>query len=500
MERALIAAPSSVRTLGVSWPLLVALLTLAGVLGNMRADVLLSDADTYWHLATGRWIVEHGMVPRSDPFSHSMPGAAWTAHEWLSELAMLGAYRAASWTGLVVAAALLFAGTLAYVMRFLLARMQPVHALLFTALTAGMLMGHLLARPHVFAWPLLAVWAGTLADAAERHRTPPWWLLALMVVWANVHGSFTLGLALGAALALDAVLACPQGQRRAAAGRWAAFVVLSVVAAMVTPATWEGLWYTVHVMRLTVALDVITEWRSPDFHRLQPLELWLMLMLAIACTGRMRLPWLRLVLVLGLLHLALKHQRNVAVLGLVSPLLIAAPLARHWRATANTRRDAEALDRWFAALAVPARPAAIGVAALAAALLIGAALQSNRFAPTAMRNPEVAVKAAMRAGAHGPVLNAYDFGGYLIHSGVPVFIDGRAEMYGDALLQRSMNALTLRDPADLPRLLDDFHIGWTLLEPDAPAVALLDRMPGWRRVHADSVAVVHLRDDVVAPR
>lgn len=494
MESALGSAPLPVRTFGISWPLLVGLLALIGVLFGMRPDVLLSDADTYWHLATGRWVVEHVAVPKSDPFSHSMPGAAWTAHEWLSEVMLASAHRVAGWAGLIIAAALLFAGTLAYVMRFLLARMQPVHALLFTALTAGMLMSHLLARPHVFAWPLLALWVGSLINAGEHQSGPPWWLLALMVLWANLHGSFTLGLALGAALALDAVLACPSEQRGTAEWRWAGFVVLSVAAAMITPSGWHGLWYTVQVMRMTVALDLIAEWHSPDFHRPQPLELWLMLMLAIACSGRMRLPWLRLVLVLGLVHLALKHQRNVAILGLVSPLLIAAPLARHWRTTAGAERDAESLDRVFRALAAPARPTAVAAVMTVAALLVGTAAQSGRFAPVTERTPEAAVQAAVRAGAHGPVFNAYDFGGYLIYSGVPVFIDGRADMYGDALLQRQINAMMLRDPADLPGLLSDYRIGWTLLPPGTPALALLDRLPGWRRVHADAVAVVHVRD------
>lgn len=494
MEKAVGSEPSAVRTFGVSWPMLVALLTIFGVLNSERFKLVLADPDTYWHLATGRWILKHGVVPQSDPFSHSMPGAAWTAHEWLSELVLTGVYQVAGWAGLVALIALLFSGTLAYVMRFLLARMEPVHALLFTAVTASMLMGHLLVRPHVLGWLLLAMWVGTLVNAGEQGRGPPWWLLVLMVLWANLHGSFTLGLALGAALALDAVLLCPPRQQRAAAWRWAAFVVLAVVAAMMTPSGWKGLWYTVHVMRMTYALDSIDEWRSPDFHQPQMLEFWLMLMLVIACAGRVRLPWLRLFLVLGLTHLALKYQRNVAVLGLLTPFLMAAPLARQWRATAGAGRDAETLDRVFRALAAPAQRGAMVVSALLAVLLVGIAVQFSRFAPVAVNTPEAAVQAAVRAGAIGPVLNSYRFGGYLIYSGVPVFMDGRSEMYGDELLKRYMGALSLQEAEDLPRLLDDYRISWTLLEPHTPALALLDRLPGWRRIHADAVAVVHVRD------
>lgn len=500
IDSALNSAPSSVRTFGVSWPLLVAFLTLLGVLGNIRFNAVLADGDTYWHLAVGRWMIEHQAVPQSDPFSHSMPGVAWTAHEWLSELLLTGVHQAAGWAGLVVLVALVFAGTLAYLMRFLLARMEPVHALLFTAFAAGMMMSHLLARPHILVWPVLAVWVGTLVNAGEKGHNPPWCLLLLMVLWANLHGSFTLGITLGSALALDAVLSRPAGQRRSAAWRWAGFIGLSILAAVLTPAGWHGIWYPFQIMGMTVALDVIGEWLSPDFHQPQMLEFWLMLVLAIACAGRMRLPWLRLLLMLGLTHLALKHQRHVAVLGLVVPFLIALPLARQWRATEGNGRDAESVDRVFRALAAPARPGALAAAALLAALLIGMLLQSNRYAPLSKTTPEAAVQAAMQAGATGPVFNAYHFGGYLIYREIPVFIDGRADMYGDALMKRYVDAVQLRGTQDLPHLLEDYRIGWTLLDPGTPALAVLDRLPGWRRVYTDTVAVVHVRDGSNAAR
>src|SRR5690242_1570086 len=100
MENVFRPAPLTTRTFGMSWPLLVALFALIGVLGHPRPQALLSDGDTYWHLATGRWIVEHGAVPKVDPFSHSMPGAAWTAHEWLSEILMASVQGWAGWPGL----------------------------------------------------------------------------------------------------------------------------------------------------------------------------------------------------------------------------------------------------------------------------------------------------------------------------------------------------------------------------------------------------------------
>jgi hypothetical protein len=495
IEHRLHHPPLTMRTFGLSWPLLVALLCFLAISATVRFNAVLVDPDTYWHLAAGRWMVEHGSVPQVDPFSHSMPGTAWTAHEWLAELLLAGLHQVGGWVALTLAVAMVFAATVAYVLRFLLARMEPVHALLLTAFAGSMLLDHLLARPHVFIWPLLAIWVGTLVNAGEQGRDPPWLLLPLMTLWANLHGSFTLGLALGVALGCDAVLSRPAAQRRQAAVRWCAFVALAAGATVLTPAGWHGLVYPFQIMHMTVALDVIKEWLSPNFHQPQLLELWLLLMLAMACCGRLRLPWLRLVLVLGLVHLALKHQRHLEILGLVTPFLVATPLAQHWAATRGPGKDAEGLDRFFHALAAPARMGTIAAAGALAALLVVIGLQSGRFTPLDQVLPDKALAAALRAGASGPVLNSYNFGGYLIYQGVPVFIDGRADMYGDALLKRYLGATSLEDGKALPALLKDYHIGWTMLEPRMAATVLLDQMPGWKRVYADEVAVVHVRVD-----
>ena len=477
-----------------SLPMLVGVVAFVGILVFAQPFALLSDADTYWHLAAGRWIIVHGSVPAVDPFSHSIPGAPWTTHEWLSEVLLATTFQLAGWPGLVITATLAFAVTLAYLTRFLLARMEPIHALLLTALSVGMLAGHLLVRPHVLAWPLLALWIGTLVNSVEARRGPPWWLLGLMVLWANVHGSFTLGLALGAVLALDAVLLMPSSERVYVARAWVTFTVLSAAAAMMTPAGWKGFWYTLHVMNLNLTLDVVGEWASPDFHHYQPLEVWLLFMLCIALVGRARIPLLRLVLLVGLLHLALKHQRNVAVLGLIAPFLVATSLANVWYGEAPIGPDLNWLDRLFRALARPSGHLAASTMVMAITAIIALAAHSERYHPAPSITPERAVQAAFDSGAQGRVLNGYNFGGYLIYRNIPVFVDGRSEMYGDAFMEKLLDALALKEHSNVAALLDNYRIGWTLLEPNTPAIALLDHMPGWRRVYADEIAVVHVHD------
>jgi hypothetical protein len=107
--------------------------------------------------------------------------------------------------------------------------------------------------------------------------------------------------------------------------------------------------------------------------------------------------------------------------------------------------------------------------------------------------PTAALAAAARLGLNGPVFNSEGFGGYLIFSGIPTFIDGRVELYGNAFLARYLEAENGNDSALAP-LLERYGITWTLLSPHQGAVHRLDGLPGWHRVYADAHAVVHARD------
>jgi hypothetical protein len=481
-----------------SWPLLAAAYAYLHAL--FLGKQLLMDGDTYWHIAAGQWILANGSIPKTDPFSHSMPGTPWTAHEWLSELVLAGAHDLGGWTLVTALTALAFAATFALLTRALLKWVEPIYALLFTMLALAMTSGHLLARPHILALPLLMVWTIELVRASDARRTPPLWMLALMVLWANLHGGFTFGLLLVGAFGLEAVLQAAPARRVATARSWALFFAAAFASSLVTPHGVQGIVFTWHVLfNLGFVLDRVGEWRSPDFHTFNVLELWLLAGLALVLHQGLRLPPVRLLLVLGVLHMALKHVRYIEVVGLLAPLFVARPFAEQWSRRDRGTQQVQALDRFFTRLAAPAG---------AGALLVGVALVTLATAWTARARPvglpeavvpAAALEAVHKAGITGPVLNSYGTGGYLIYKGIPVFIDGRADMYGEALMKEYVNAMELRSADALPNLLAKYRIAWTLLEPENSATAMLDHLPGWRRLHADKTSVVHVRDTAAAP-
>ena len=44
-------------------------------------------------------------------------------------------------------------------------------------------------------------------------------------------------------------------------------------------------------------------------------------------------------------------------------------------------------------------------------------------------------------------------------------------------------------------IFDQYQIDATLLTPDLPATKVMDHLAGWKRLYADDIAVVHVRDD-----
>jgi hypothetical protein len=334
-----------------------------------------------------------------------------------------------------------------------------------------------------------------LVRASESKRAPSLWLIPLMAVWANLHGGFTLGLGLAFPFALEALLEARRGQRLVPAAKaWGLFIGLAVLSSLLTPHGLQGILFTWQVQfDSSYALERIGEWRSPDFQTLQPLELWLLGGLAAVMYQGLRLPPVRLVLLLGLIHLSLKHNRHIELLGLLAPLVIATPLAAQWRAAENSKQHLESADRFFRALA---EPAGRGAVALGLVVLLGlplAILRIHPFEAPAIAAPADAISAVRKAGIRGPVLNSYGWGGYLMYVGIPPFIDGRSDVYGDAFIRQYIEAMELKTPESLTRVLEQYKITWTLLMPESSSVALLDRLPEWRRLYADARTVVHVR-------
>lgn len=442
-----------------------------------------SDGDTWWHVGAGDWILAHGRIPKTDPFSHTMPGAPWHAHEWLSEVLMALAHRVGGWVGVAAltgAAAALAAGLM---VRRVARSLGGVSLVLVALLALACLGPSLLARPHMLTLPILVIWTSELLAARDAGRAPRLPFALLMTLWANMHGGYVLGLALIGPFALEALVTARPEQRLKVVWTWGLFGVLALAAATITPHGPPGLLFPFQLMTMT-SLPYIEEWRASDFSSLSLFELALLATIFVGLSRGVRVPWLRLLLLVLLLHMALQHARHQFVLVMVAPMILAPAFA----VALDNRPGSE-----------PGRRLLTGWLALAFGAFLGLTVMRFAFPPPEggdRANPSAALAHVPPTLAARPVFNEYSFGGYLVYAGLKPYIDGRADMYGDAFMHRYAR-LAAGDPKAVEADFARYGVAWTLLPPDHPVNALLAKRPDWVRIYDDGIAVVYAREDAV---
>ncbi|MEH2552585.1 hypothetical protein V1286_000114 [Bradyrhizobium algeriense] len=446
----------------------------------INGSQLLGDSDTYWQTAVGQWILEHNALPRVDIYSFTKAGEPWTSSSWLAQVLYATSYNLVGWIGPVVLAAGCIAATFALFIHILGRRVPAVYAVAVAMVALALSMGHFLARPHVLVLPIILAWANGLISASERGQAPSPWLLPLIAVWANLHGGFVFGLVLVGAFALDALWNADRAQQRSVVLRWAAFGIGALVACCATPYGWGSILAARKILDLGELLHLIYEWMPADFSKFSMFELAILAPIAGALYAGVKLTPPRIALVLGLLHMALSHVRNVEIFALLLPIVVLAPVASQF-----ALRPA-----WLARTGAPMSVMAVVLALLGGWTWLLAA--NTTFAPPENQSPAAAVDALK---AHNPrrVLNDLPFAGYLIWRQMPVFIDGRAELYGEAFEMAYYRAMQLKDVNQFLDILKKWDIEAVLLTPGTPAVGLLDHIGGWRRAYADKNAVLHVR-------
>lgn len=448
----------------------------------------LDDPDLWWHLANGRLVWTMGSVPTQDAYSFTAAGQTWLMHEWLTEALLYALWRTAGMGGLMLAFTAVTA--CAYLLGLAAARERgappglTAWTLAAAALAASPMLG---ARPQMVTLAFFGLFLWLL----ERHRLGRlsargrWLLPAAMVLWVNLHGGFPVGIAL-----VGLYAALEYGQRRSAALGPALAACLA--ATLLNPYTYRGAVYSLQFLGdQTIHQRYIGEWASPDFHETN-FRLLLALVLGAISALTFRRPkgeWHEPALLLTFLALALQSLRHTPFLGLIAAVLIG-------RALARPRDGADPLQTYF-----PPREGPVHQALYAAAILtvislgllrLGHLSRAGTFQQVEERAfPVGALAHLSREPLQGRLLHLDRWGGYLIWHGHEVFIDGRAEVYGEEILEDYLDVFWVRP--GWQETLDRWQIEGVLARTGSPTQVLLEESPGWRKVYADQTAVLFSR-------
>jgi len=444
------------------------------------------NTDVFWQLASGNWMLSHHAVIRADVFSYTVRGHPWVSEEWGFQVLLAWMVRhignVSYW--LVSGGACVMA-LVASVVRW---RRQGAGGLWTAALsipTAVALFLGLAPRPQDLSYLLFALEL-LLLTLSRRQRG---WLIGLpllFLLWSNLHGSFVLGLgvlvlelSLAALVAIRAKVTARAGLHEPLEGarerrshlqvsqplRVLDASVLLVTCSLATLVNPHGVGLWSYVVRVTGAsqLNIIEEWQSPNFHSvivLIAIALPALAAVAILATGRVRTELLDLVVWVGLFIATLHAIRFAPYLAIAFGGL-AAPWELGRRETIH--------PTWLT------WPASV---AICLALLAGGHLPAGTLEPGGV--PIAATD--WLSHRSGRVFSTYAWNDYLISRDIPVFVDGRTDLYfGTGLLGTYVGVSQLTVAPD--PVLRHWQVRWVLWPTHSALSNYLAEDPHWHLVH-----------------
>lgn len=455
-------------------PWLIVSLALSATLPAVYTLDPCLDVDTWWHMATGRWIIQNHDVPWIDPFSqlsHDTP-TRWYAYSWLFEILLFETFREHSYTGIMLVRSILVALSTASVFTFLLWRSGSTLRTISLAVPLGIvLMMFAKERPWHFTIAFTTI---TLAIVQTLREHGCDWraigLVPLFVLWANLHIQFVLGwLILGLACLFPGV-----ASRRAAI----ALTILCIGACAVNPYHARLLIVIAEYASQIAPREFVQELAPPAWNAPSTLATVFILTISIALAVRSR----------GL--------DGFSILLLAASIFLASTMRR---------------DIWFAAVAaiavLPRSQSVTGRQCLACATVIIMLILAVRLLNQLGVGPTTEFRQAqqrryppaelMSLTRHQACLNPFDWGGYIVwHCPTArVSIDGRTNLYGSEYLRQSFE-LWERSSNDVSFRIESPKI---VIAPTGSALAgALRTSPEiWRLHFENSCVAIFLRYDFV---
>lgn len=464
------------------------------------------DNDFFWHLKTGQWIWDNKTLPQSDPFAYTTATPeSGRVHflltsYWLSQLFFYFFYLAGGMPGIVISR-FVIAGLLCFVMLKLRRGDKVLYLSLLTLALALIFRSYPLERPQFFSF----IFFGAVLFLLERIKdnpedSAPFFLLPLsMLIWANMHGGFALGIIIILLYIVVEGLKFSHLSLRPLSGKAYKRLVLAGLAAIVISFLNPGSYHVFSKGVLFQAESAIsgnlefqsTIWIFQKFGDYSILVYWFILTCAVSALvlDRRRTDITKVALIACLGYFSFTTLRYVAFL-----LIAALPVIGESFSGA----------RYLKFLRSVLYAAALAVAIFFTAPYTGLeTIKSGEWVDTG-KFPVRAADFIQKTDLKGNMYNFFNWGGYLIWRLAPerkVFIDGRTL---DSVLyeQASIIDKAAVDPqSGMPLwkyLLAEHHVEYAVISCSRqsrsyPLCQALQRDRDWVPVFADQTASIFVR-------
>lgn len=454
----------------------------------------ISDADFWFHLKTGEYVYTTGIIPRTELFSFTHFGQAWVAHGWLSGTFFYAIYSWLGFNALIFLFALLTA--VAFWIAFRRCNSHPLIAALATLLGVWSVMPNIGVRPRVFTLLFASIYLALLGRFKRDTTVREIWLLVpLMLLWANLHGGFLIGLALimltMIGMILDAWALGTEIRQSWPRLRVLALVLLCcLVVALLNPYGLRIYTFPLQVLSSPVFQESVLDWLSPNFHQpeLMPLALLMLATIGALALSPRRVRPSDLLFFLATLYATLKANRNMIIFALVIVPIFAERL-QNWL-------DSSPVGTFFKHTEAPKKgrqPVIVTALLLVPLLAFIPKLRSEVYAPLSQKRNKVPIGAVEFLKQKNITGNTFTYpsiwGGYLIWAlpTNPVYIDGR-DVYPEQFVKdflEIVNGITDWRPA-----FDRYSVKVVIVKPKTLLARELQESANWQLLYHDEISKV----------
>lgn len=432
-------------------------------IGFVIGSRVISDNSFLTHLATGRLILDEGSIPRVDPYSFTAAGEPWVVQSWLVSVIYATGLELGEWTLRVMH------GLLAAVASFSIWRLtEPAKNLLIRFVLVGLVV--ILAATLWSPRPLLfAVVCFVAVQLALEEKLRPVFLLPIMWVWVNSHGSFPMAGVLAGTTMVGAYL--DTRKMPITEVRVLGYVTLGTALGAINPLGLKLLWFPVQLLRQgNEKLHNVVEWQPLGFEH--PTVLWplaaLAGFLAIAVVQGAR--WRSVIPSAVFLMAALMAFRNAGMAGLVLSVAVAA-----WLPDPGGTLRADTRSGVSKVLGVAGATFAIGGLAIA--------LNQGAFGLTSYATDELTWldERGLVANPDVHLIHEVPTGNLITlqhGSDASVFFDDRFDMY-PIEMSRAFDTLISNNEADFAQTLKTYEADVVLWSVDTPFSQWISSDSGW---------------------
>lgn len=496
---------------------------MAVVLFSTTFIVPIRADDIWWHLASGELIVESSSLPDGNTFSFTAPNHPWLTHGWLSEVIFYLVVDTLGDLWLVFLGVILNALTCGVV--FAMARRWDCStfvAVVVSMLSAFLMLGNFSLRPYLFGNLLLATAVLLVGSPMAGGRYRPVVVALLFAVWANLHGSFHLGLGVVLCGLVVTLIDWARGRGRAELRTRTLDLAVALAACIATPFHIRGLLFPLIYARHLLVGDVsflhaVSEWQRVGLET--PLGVVLCVVMGFAILvvvlSKTRPRLLHVALALGGAALALAAIRNAPLFGIVvAPMLsrhLPPAFRRGWRALSARLPHVSALEKRHQRWVTIDRRSTGVVLPLVSTVILGVAFLLPTSSPlsysslTGVRDladlsptsfPRGAIDMLEARGRGLRIFNHYDWGGAIIWALSPehqLFIDQRNDCYPPQVFR---DYLTVhRVETGWREVLDRWRVDIVVYPSRSVLANVLREESGWRLDFEDEQAVVFVGRD-----